>query len=104
MSLISWAVIGLTKGDGAGKSPDFKMKDIDQEYIGFYPNYTGAEDSELTITFRHIKEYEGGHVYFEKFELIDVEDYKKGSAAWELADDILQDLIYDSRTREVDYH
>ena len=81
--------------------PDFKMKDIDQEYIGFYPNYTVAEDSELTITFRHIKEYEGGHVYFEKFELIDVEDYKKGSAAWELADDILQDLIYDSRTREV---
>ena len=89
--------------------PDFKMRDINQKYIGFYPNYTGAEDSELMITFRHIKEYEDGHVRFEGFELIDVEDcwlkqHKKGSAAWELADDILQDLIYDSRTREVDYY
>lgn len=84
--------------------PDFKMRDINQKYIGFYPNYTGAEDSELMITFRHIKEYEDGHVRFESFELIDVEDYEKGSPAWELADDILQDLIYDSRTREVDYY
>ena len=80
------------------------MRDINQQYIGFYPNYTGAEDSELMITFRHIKEYEDGHVRFESFELIDVEDYEKGSAAWELANDILQDLIYDSRTREVDYY
>ena len=80
------------------------MRDINQQYIGFYPNYTGAEDSELMITFRHIKEYEDGHVRFESFELIDVEDYEKGSAAWELADNILQDLIYDSRTREVDYY
>ena len=83
--------------------PDFKMKDIDQEYIGFYPNYTGDEDTELMITFRHIKEYEGGHVCFEKFELIDVEGYEKGSASWELADDILQDLIDDPRTTEADY-
>jgi hypothetical protein len=85
------------------------MKDIDQEYIGFYPNYTDDENTELMIKFRHIKEYEDGHVRFETFELIEVEDYwwkqhKKGSAAWELADDILQDLIYDSRTREVDYY
>lgn len=79
------------------------MKDIDQEYIGFYPNYTGAEDSELVITFRHIKEYEDGHAYFEKFELIDVQGYEEGSAAWELADDILQDLIDDPRTTEADY-
>ena len=88
--------------------PDFKMKDIDQEYIGFYPNYTGDEDTELMITFRHIKEYEDGHVCFETFELIEVEDYwwkqyKKGSPEWELADDILQDLIDDPRTTEVDY-
>lgn len=79
------------------------MRDINQEYIGFYPNYTGAEDSELVITFRHIKEYEDGHVRFEAFELTDVEGYEKGSAAWELADDILQDLINDPRTTEVDY-
>ena len=83
--------------------PDFKMKDIDQEYIGSYPNYTGAEDSELIITFRHIKEYEGGHVCFEAFCLIDVEGYEKGSPPWELAADILQDLVYDPRTTEVDY-
>tara|TARA_R100001440_G_scaffold37321_2_gene56603 strand:- start:960 stop:1202 length:243 start_codon:yes stop_codon:yes gene_type:complete len=79
------------------------MRDIDQEYIGFYPNYTGAEDSELVITFRHIKEYEDGHVYFEALCLIDVEGYEKGSAAWELAADILQDLVHDPRTTEVDY-
>ena len=79
------------------------MRDINQEYICFYPNYTGAEDSELVITFRHIKEYEDGHVRFEGFELTDVEGYKKGSATWELADDILQDLIDDPRTTEVDY-
>ena len=86
--------------------PDFKMKDINREYIGFYPNYNGAEDSELTITFRHIKEYEGDHVFFEAFELIDVEGYQKGSAAWELADDMtfLLDLFCDPRTTEVDYN
>ena len=80
------------------------MRDINQEYIGFYPNYTGADDSELMITFRHIKEYEEGHVRFDAFALIDVAAHATGSPAWELADDILQDLIYDSRTREVDYY
>ena len=80
------------------------MRDINQEYIGFYPNYNGAEDSELVIKFRHVKEYEDGHVFFEAFELIDVEDYKKDSAAWKLAENILQDLFDDPRTTEVDYY